>query len=171
PGEGRSLRPAWTALVSALRQLPATVLVDLGRCSPGEPLFQAVAPCADTAVVVVRADLAAVSHARALAASWPPEVPPGVVVVGDTPYRPHDVARVTGLDLLGAVPHNRNAAEAELLGQWGPGGRSLRRSVARLADTLAARCDTAGAAPVPDASAPARLPVGAEPPTTEEAGG
>ncbi len=133
---GRSLRPAWAALVTLLAAVPDTVIVDAGRASAGEPPFEEVAALATVSVLVCRADLASTSHARALARSWPAGPRPVLVMVGSAPYHPSEVATAVGLELLGALPCDRQAAEAALAGQWSPGARALRRGAERLSRAL-----------------------------------
>jgi hypothetical protein len=163
--EGRSLRPAWPPLAALLAGLPATVIVDAGRASAGEPSFAEVAARAAASVLVCRADLASASHARSLVRCWPAGPQPVLVVVGSSPYRPAEVAGAVGLELLGALPSDSQAAEASLAGQWSPGARALRRGIDRLSQALAAliagRCgaeDPAGEAPRASTPAPAGTP-------------
>lgn len=135
--EGRSLRPAWSVLAPLLSEAASTVVVDLGRGAPGETAFDAVVPLADAVLLVTRPDLAAISHARSLVAAWGDGPRPYLAIIGSAPYRPGEVGHSVGAAVLGTIPANRAAAEAELIGQWSPGTRALRRAVARLAERLA----------------------------------
>ena len=135
-----TLRLAAEPLARVLSDLDGhDVIIDAGRLRPGSPAAPLVAG-ADLTMVVVRPTLedvdAAVHRLPALARA-------GLVVVGDRPYGPADVAAILGVELLGAVPVDGRAAGA-LTGAGrasGLGRLPLVRSVRALAATLADRLE------------------------------
>lgn len=127
-------------LCAALRSAStARVLVDCGRLSPGSVAWP-LATFSDLVVVVARPRL---DEARRLASRVAElrtaDVPVGLVVVGEWPYLPTEVADVAGAELLGVIADDARSA-AMLNGTPGH-DRVLRRSglwrsTAVLAETL-----------------------------------
>lgn len=127
-------------LGAVLSGIDAPVVVDAGRLSGRTPLISAAA----LVVVLVRPiaeDLVALSHRLGALRQPPGPVRVGVVLVGEGPYRPADVAGPLEVEVLGALPNDPGAAEL-LRG----GGRSsalrrsrLARAVVPLAATVTAR--------------------------------
>lgn len=116
PASADEARAAWEAGAHLLDALlaggGADVLVDCGRASPSSPALSLFAR-ADLVVLVARPRLDEVAHvvhrARDLRGAG---CRLGVVVVGDRPYRPADVASVCDVPLLGALPHDPVGAAA-----------------------------------------------------------
>lgn len=106
-----------------LERLDVTVVVDLGRLVTTIPMAGSI----DVALLVVTpqaehllsASQRIVELGRAARAV-------GVVVAGDGPYRPAEIAASLGVDLFGVVPHDRRGAAA-LEGRGG-GARIVARS-------------------------------------------
>lgn len=122
------------------------VLVDCGRLDPGTPAAE-LAAAAGLLVAVVRPTVADVHHLTTRLASLHLPVPVAVVVVGDRPYKPAEVASAVGAALLGEMPFDPRAARA--LGGDGPTGRGLQRSqLLRAARALAARLTQVADAPM-----------------------
>ena len=134
-------------LLVRLGELEADVLVDCGRLDPGSPALS-LWEGADTAVLVARPRL---SDLQALA-SWlegrPGARAAGLVPVGDGPYPDGEIAEALGLEVLGRLPWDPDAAEA--LTTVAASARQLRMApLVRSARTLADRLvDQEGTAPV-----------------------
>lgn len=131
------------------------VLIDCGRLRPGAVsigLLRETAPV----VLVARPTLAEVAHLRARIAAIPQTRPIGIVLIGERPYTPEEVAAATGVTVLGTVAADRAAAAAIATGRAGKTfARSrLGRSATVVAERLAAWA--AGIAPV---SQPIETPV------------
>ena len=122
-----------TAALGALRgRLPRVlaeleshdVLVDCGRLDLGSAALDAL-PVADAVLVLCRPTVGDVHH---LAARLPGlGRPVEVVVVGDRPYPPEEVAGVLEVPLAGVLPHDARAAST-LAGLSLDSPRALRRS-------------------------------------------
>jgi MinD-like ATPase involved in chromosome partitioning or flagellar assembly len=142
--------PGAEQATAALGQLPAEllagldgldgtdVLADLGRLDPGS----AAAPVLRAArllVLVTRPTLAELQHlAHRVAALREASRALGVVLVGDGPYRPAEVARALAVEVLGTLPLDRHGAD--LLAGAAAGMPGLRRTrLLRAARTLAGR--------------------------------
>jgi MinD-like ATPase involved in chromosome partitioning or flagellar assembly len=105
------------------------VIVDCGRSHPGSPAV-ALMGGADAVLVVVRATADQIYpsayRAHALAAqSGCPYV--GLVLVGDGPYRPEEVATQLQVPVLGVVTEDARTARS-FAGGGGAAGRAVRRS-------------------------------------------
>src|SRR5512144_146310 len=144
-----ALTDAWPRLADAFAALgagegPVDVLADCGRlAAPHRP--SDVLARADRVVLVVRPTLPQVQHARAQVAALRrdpmggTEDPAlGVLVVGERPYPPSEVAAALDLPLLGALPHDPPAA-AVLSGQAVRGRRFDRSPLIRAARQAADR--------------------------------
>jgi len=103
-------------------------VVDLGRVSPGPGLADGWLVAGDCSVLVVRDDAAAAVRVRARAAELLEltEGRLGLVMVGGTAFRCHELAEFTGLVPLGDVPFDPQSA-AVASGASGA-GRRLERS-------------------------------------------
>ncbi len=133
-------RSAGPRLVSALAGVATSrpVVVDAGRLSPVAPTG-ALLDAADVLVVVVRPHLedlhALAARAKALQGSTSRLA---VLLVGDQPYGPADVADQLDVEVLGVLAHDRRAADA--LAGRGWSAKGLRRSsLARSARVVAER--------------------------------
>lgn len=114
-------------LVGALKGLAADVLVDCGRLDPGSPALE-LARAADLVVLVTRPVVTEVHHLTTRVAGLDLPGTVGLVVVGDRPYGPIDVADSAGIvGPLASVAHDPRGA-AVLAGGWDPASRALRKS-------------------------------------------
>jgi hypothetical protein len=134
---GALWRRAGDRLATVLEASDAHVVADVGRLVGATPLLGT----ASLLVVLVRPiaeHLVALSHrVDGLRRVVHPGTL-GVVLVGEGPYGPDDVADPLGLDVLGALPDDRRAAD--LLIEGGRSARSLGRSrLARAAMGLTAK--------------------------------
>lgn len=98
-----------------------TVVVDLGRLAPGAPTA-GIAEAAEVLGVVVRPVPEQLIPAAAIAKAWPNG---GVVLIGDSPYSPADVAAQLEVRVHGVLADDARAATALTSGG---GGRNLARS-------------------------------------------
>jgi MinD-like ATPase involved in chromosome partitioning or flagellar assembly len=123
----------WCAAEGAL-----DVIVDCGRIAPGSPVYELMVQ-AERVLVLTRPSpdqLRPAAHqVRTLDAS---AIQAGLLLVGDTPYGPVEVAAALGVDVAGTVAFEARAAEALTSGT---GGGDLRitllvRSAASLAESL-----------------------------------
>ena len=114
------------------------VIVDCGRIAPGSPILEVMVQ-AEKVLVLTRPSAdqlrPAAHQLRTLDTSG---TRVGLLLVGDTPYGPAEVASALGVDVAGMVAFDARASEA-LAG--GAGGGDLRRSllvrsVASLAESL-----------------------------------
>ncbi len=131
-GAGGEQLGRWLAGLEAV-----DVIVDCGRLSAHSPSLP-LAVAAGRLLVVARPrveDLAGVAHRlRALQATG---VALGLVLVGESPYGPDEVAASLGVEVLGVVAHDPRAAAALEGAGW---DRRLRWSLlARSAHSLALR--------------------------------
>ena len=136
--------------LARLGELDADVLVDVGRLDPTTPM-PSIATGAGRVVLVARprlADLHALAtfvEARTVGASPLEAGGMGLVLVGDGPYPDDEVAGALGIEVLGRLPWDPQAAE--LLASLPGSDRQLRLSpLVRAARTLADRL-AAGTAP------------------------
>ncbi len=124
-------------LLAGLDGLDGTdVLADLGRLDPGSAALP-LARAARLLVLVARPTLAELQHlAHRVAALREVSRALGVVLVGDGPYPPAEVARALAVEVLGTLPADRHGAR--LLGGTAAGMPGLRRTrLLRAARTLA----------------------------------
>jgi len=164
--QGRVLGRFWDGFGAAMASAEATdVVVDCGRIWPDSPalgLFLA----APVALLVVRPDtegvVAAQLRATALVDAGMDAERMGVIIVGDRPYGPAEVAEALDVPVVATMAHDQ-AMAAVLAGQK-PGRRlkparsALLRSARTLADELGNRFRAsaplpAWAPPIPDATA------------------
>lgn len=127
-------------LADAMRGLAdTTVLADCGRMrteSPARPILDA----AEFVVIVTRAGIDDLHHVAHLTRSVD-EHRARLLVVGEDPYRPEEIAEVLEIPLLGALADDRTAAEAVRLGRGSPrvlGRSSLARAASEVAHRMAA---------------------------------
>ena len=145
----------WSLLWSAARAGGRTVIVDCGRLDPRSPAGPALR-AADALLLVARArddELAHLAARMHVVQGW--GVPAWYVVVVAQPhrspdYRVREIARVLGSRVLGPVPYDTTAAGV-LAGRrqtrTGIGRSKLGRTVAGMADYLAATVPVAAATP------------------------
>lgn len=112
------------------------VIADCGRVAPGSPALGLVAR-ADVTMVLARASVDQLRPAaHRLAALETVGVEASLLLIGDRPYRPDEVASTLGADVVGVIAWDPRTAAA-LEGLEG-GGRDLGRSpLVRSAATLA----------------------------------
>jgi len=106
------LRTAAGRLASLLDQVEADVLVDAGRL-PASPLAAPLLAGADRLVLVVRPrveELTALAHRLPHLSGLGP--PPQMLLVGDRPYGPGEVAETLGVPVIGVLAHDPDATEA-----------------------------------------------------------
>jgi hypothetical protein len=122
-----------------LGRLDTTVVADLGRLIPPIPLAGSIdvgllvmAPQAEHLVSASQCMRELRQAARTI----------GVVVAGDGPYRPADIARCLGADLFGVVPHDPRGAGA-LEGRAGSARVLARSMLTRAGIELAASVSSA----------------------------
>ena len=114
-----------TEALTGLRD--SDVLVDLGRLDPGSPALE-LARVADLVVLVTRPVVTEVHHLATRVASLDLPGQVGLVVVGDRPYGPIDVADSVGIvGPLASVAVDPRGAAALAAG-WDPSSRVLRKS-------------------------------------------
>lgn len=151
-------RSAGTRLAEALASARGDVLLDAGRLAPTSPLLGTLPHAALTLVVArpIAEDLYALANRLEGLREASNDL--AVVLVGDRPYGPSDVASQLGVDVLGVIARDERAARALAGASGGGGGRALRRSaLARsardvagsLLDRLAVRSDAGSAAVMP----------------------
>ena len=122
-------RSAGQRIASALASAEdASIVVDAGRLTPTSPLAPLLEAAPLTVIVArpIPEDLHPLAHRLETLRSQTREL--ALVLVGDKPYGPGEVAERLGLDVLGVVAHDPKAALA-LAGVSGArGGGWLRRS-------------------------------------------
>lgn len=127
------------------------VLVDAGTVHPGSPMLT-VLRAVRWLNVIARPTLESILHTRELvSAVHGMGVRCGVIVVGDRPYAPFDVADATGAALVGSVPFDPVGAGALAGEARNPKilGRSrLVHAAAVIAHELADAPNLVGAAPI-----------------------
>lgn len=153
----RSAAGMLAGLLARLGELDADVLVDVGRLDATAPM-PSIATGAGRVVLVARprlADLHALAtfvEARTVGASRLEAGRVGLVLVGDGPYPDDEVTGALGIEVLGRLPWDPQAAE--LLASLPGSDRQLRLSpLVRAARTLADRL-VAGTAPTAAVAAP-----------------
>lgn len=88
------------------------VLVDVGRIDPGSPALDLVRS-ARRVVLVCRPTLESVAHTRDLVSALAGlGARSSVIVIGDRPYAPRDVAEAVGAELVGELPNDATGAAA-----------------------------------------------------------
>lgn len=103
------------------------VLVDAGRLTPTSPLLPLLAHAAITVLIARPTAEHLYSLAHRLDALRDSSREVVVVLVGDKPYGPAEVASQLGADVLGVIAHDSRAAST-LAGEFGDSGRAVRRS-------------------------------------------
>ena len=123
-------------LLPLLRGLPGfDIVADCGRIDGRSPA-RAVLDEADFTVFVVRPttqDVIGLEHRLQTLA--PDVARSGLLVIGSRPYPADEVARLTGLPLVGTLDHDERAAN-RLADGLGAGRSGLQRSAAGIADRL-----------------------------------
>jgi hypothetical protein len=131
------LRTAASRLGELLDQAEADVLVDAGRL-PATPLSSPVLAGADRLLLVVRPrveELTALAHRLPHLSGLGP--PPELLLVGDRPYGPYEIAETLGVPVVGVLAHDPDAAEA--LAAVTPGRRLGRSPLLRTAGGIVDR--------------------------------
>jgi hypothetical protein len=125
--QARAMRDIWPTLGSVLARMgPDTdVIADCGRLSPGSPAVDVLHRAA-VVVVVSRPTIEGIAHLRTRVAAPLTRTPLAILLVGEQPYSPAEVAGVVDARVLGAVADDERAA-ALLAGRAG-NQASLRRS-------------------------------------------
>lgn len=152
PASARQATAALTALASAglgvhlADSSDLDVLVDAGRLRPGAPLAPLLGEATAT-VLVARPTLAEVRHLRAEVAAVPSGSGPQLLLIGQRPYRPDDVAAAVDRAVIGVLADDGRGAAA-LAGRGG-GFRGVGRSpLARSAVAIGEHLiDLAGSTP------------------------
>ena len=106
------LRTAAARLAGLLDQADTDVLIDAGRL-PGAPLAGPLLETADRLLLVVRPrveELTSLAHRMPLLTRLGP--PPVVLLVGERPYGPDEVADTLGIPVVGVLAHDPSAADA-----------------------------------------------------------
>lgn len=121
-------------VANLLGRLDATVVADLGRMVPPIPLAGSI----DVGLLVVapRAEHL-LSASQRMSELGQAARAVGVIVAGDGPYRPEEIAASLGADLFGVVPHDPRGADA-LEGRGGSARILARSRLARAGVELAA---------------------------------
>ena len=117
-----------------LAEIDSPVLIDAGRLS-GAPLAAPLIAGADQLVLVARPrveELQALAHRLPVLARFGPS--PEVLLVGDRPYGPEEVATTLGCRVLGVLAHDPAAADA--LAAVAPSRRLGRSLLLRSATTV-----------------------------------
>jgi hypothetical protein len=125
--QAQAMRDIWPTLGSVLSRMgPDTdVIADCGRLAPGSPAIDVLHRAA-VAILVSRPTIEGIAHLRTRVAVPLTRAPLAIVLVGEKPYSPGEVAGVVDARVLGAVAHDERAAGL-LAGR--PGNQaSLRRS-------------------------------------------
>lgn len=138
--QARSALAMLAPLFAGLAGLDALVLVDCGRLDPAAP--PGVFDAADIPLLVCRPQLADLNSLAAFLAARP-DAARSVVLVGPGPYPAGEVAETLGVEVLGHLPWDPEAAAA-LATTTSPSSRRLTRSplvraLRSLAEALAAR--------------------------------
>jgi hypothetical protein len=143
---GRALQLVGAALATELhRDLDRDVLVDCGRLRAGSPAVP-LAAAADVLVVVARPRLDELQHLRpALPRLVAAGARPALLLVGDGPYPPGEVAAALDVPVLEVFPHDPAAAD-QLSGQRRRRGRLERTALLRAAWAVAEQLTAADAA-------------------------
>ena len=131
------LRTAAGRLAGLLDQADTDVLVDAGRL-PAVPLARPLISSADRLLLVVRPrveELTALASRLAHLSGLGPS--PELLLVGDRPYGPGEVAGTLGVPVAGVLAHDPDAAEA--LAAAGSGRRLGRSALLRTAGGLVDR--------------------------------
>ena len=134
------IRSVVPRLSETVRRFPGPVVIDAGRWDPTQPTARRVG-CGALTVVVCRAELTDVEHTRHLLAPLVEMAPAPicVVVVGDVPQPPTEVAKHLGVPLAGVMAWDPRAVSA----LWAAGatrswsrGRLARSATATLAHVM-----------------------------------
>ena len=132
------LRTAAARLAGLLDQTDTDVLVDVGRL-PATPLAAPLLASADRLLLVVRPrveELTALAHRLPHLSGLGPA--PELLLVGDRPYGPGDVAEALGVSVAGVLAHDTDAADglAAVGAVRGLGRSMLLRTAGGVVDRL-----------------------------------
>jgi hypothetical protein len=133
----RALQLVGERLATELRQQPGRdVLVDCGRLRAGSPAAP-LTSTADLLVLVARPRLDELQHLRAaLPRLTAAGARPVLLLVGERPYPPSEVAAVLGVPVLPTLPHDPAAADL-LTGHRARAGQLERTPLLRAARAVA----------------------------------
>ncbi len=149
------LRTAASRLAGLLDQADTDVLIDVGRL-PAAPLSTPLLVSADRLLLVVRPrveELTALAQRLAHLATLGPGLE--VLLVGERPYGPGEVADTLGVGVAGVLAHDPEAADA--LAAVGSTGRLARSRLLRTATGIVD--DLTGTQPAPETRARDATPV------------
>ena len=145
------LRSGATRLATLLETVVHDVLIDAGRLSTSALAAPLVAG-ADRLVLVARPrleELTALAHRLEVLRAFGPA--PELLLVGDRPYGPDEVADALGVPVLGVLAHDVGAADG--LAAAGPvrrlSRRPLLRSATSIVDALVGATEPVATGPVP----------------------
>lgn len=148
-GQARAALGMLTDRLADLGRLGADMVADCGRLDPDSPAWPVVV-AADLLVVAARPQLADLHSLAGWLEGRRPEVTAlGVVLIGDGPYPPSEVADALGVEVLAALPTDRDGAAAV---NASTPARALARTrlgrgLASLAETLAGARSGSGTGP------------------------
>ena len=130
-----TITSAGDRLVTACSQLDREVVVDGGRWARSQPTAHRMAGC-DVIAVVCAPTVAGVEAARGLAEplTSTTESPVVLLLVGDRPYTPAEVATAVAVPVAGALPWDRRAVGVLL--SAGAGRAWSRTPLARSAQSI-----------------------------------
>ena len=176
PERARSALALVAGVIGRLGELDAEVLVDCGRLDPGSPVF-ATFTGADRAVLVARPSLGDLHVLATWLETHRPERPE-LVLVGDGPYPPAEVADALSISVLGMLPWDppgASAAVSEAVSHRGLARSPLLRAARTLAERLTAPVPEERSADGllvghPDAQSPSDAVSAHRPATAVEAG-
>jgi hypothetical protein len=114
------------------------VIVDVGRLRPGSPA-EPLVEAAELVVIVLRPRLEEVDGVAPRLAALPPNI--GLVLVGDRPHRPAEVADALGVGVLGVLPEDDRGALGLTNGTGRADRRPFMRAAAHLANQVAGHLD------------------------------
>ncbi|MFA9444430.1 chromosome partitioning protein [Egicoccus sp. AB-alg6-2] len=149
------LRTCAGRLAGLLESAETDVLIDAGRL-PAAPLVAPLIESADRLVLVVRPrveELAALAHRLAHLSTLGPA--PDVLLVGDRPYGPAEVADAIGAPVLGVLAADPDAADA--LAACGTARWLGRSALLRTASGIVDRVAPSRPAPQPDVGTSAQV--------------
>ena len=147
-----ALRAVAGPLVAAMADSGVNVLADCGRLAPDSPVAELVESAALT-VLVARPTAEEVAHlCSRVTALRCARARLGLVLVGERPYGPDEVADAVGAEVIGVLPEDPRGA-ALLAGRsptpWVLRRSPLMRAARELSETISVRLVSAPAEPPP----------------------
>ncbi len=160
-----ALRALAGPFASAMARSDLDVLADCGRLGPASPAAEMVEGASLT-VLVARSSAEELAHLHSrVALLRPTRARLGVVLVGQQPYGPGEVADAMGVEVIGVLPDDRTGAAlmaGHTHGAWGARRSALMRAAREVSEVIRDRC-----VPAPEAHPP--LPPPARPMELTEA--